>query len=346
MVGAITAQVRRMAEGSTVDIEVENDGLPALPAAVEVALFRIAVEGVTNVVRHAEARSCRVLLGGEDGSAVRGGRGRRSIRPAVDARRWNRRHAGARDRAGRDSGDRPHGRGRPSPCVVPASRAARTDAQYDDRWVIRVVIVDNHSLVRQGLEAVLASAEDVAVVGQAADGRSAVDVVADAEPDVVLMDLQLPELSGLEATRALLEARPETAVLVLTMFEDDDTVHAAIEAGAVGYLLKGADGEDILAAVRSAAAGQAVFGAALAPRLRTFFADRRTAPASFPTSQTGSERSSTSRSRPHERRDRSGAVPLAQDGRQQRLHDPVEAEPLRTRPGDRAGPRRRARTTG
>jgi signal transduction histidine kinase len=70
VVGAITAQVRRMAEGSTVDIEVENDGLPALPAAVEVALFRIAVEGVTNVVRHAEARSCRVLLGGVDGSAV------------------------------------------------------------------------------------------------------------------------------------------------------------------------------------------------------------------------------------------------------------------------------------
>jgi DNA-binding NarL/FixJ family response regulator len=149
--------------------------------------------------------------------------------------------------------------------------------------VIGVVIVDDHSLVRQGLEAVLASAEDVAVVGQAADGSSAVDVVADAEPDVVLMDLQLPELSGLEATREILEARPETAVLVLTMFEDDDTVHAAIAAGAVGYLLKGADGEDILAAVRSAAAGQAVFGAALAQRLRTLFADGPSkSAASFP----------------------------------------------------------------
>jgi DNA-binding NarL/FixJ family response regulator len=148
--------------------------------------------------------------------------------------------------------------------------------------IIRVVIVDDHRLVRQGLEAVLASAEDVAVVGQAADGRAAVDVVGDAEPDVVLMDLQLPEMSGLEATREILEARPETAVLVLTMFEDDDTVHAAITAGAVGYLLKGADGEDILAAVRSAAAGQAVFGAALAQRLRTLFADRPTGSAVFP----------------------------------------------------------------
>jgi DNA-binding NarL/FixJ family response regulator len=138
---------------------------------------------------------------------------------------------------------------------------------------IRVVIVDDHSLVRQGLEAVLASAADIALVGQAADGRGAVDVVGEVEPDVVLMDLQLPGLSGLEATREILAARPDTAVLVLTMFEDDHTVHAAIAAGAVGYLLKGADGEDILAAVRSAAAGQAVFGAALAHRLRTLFAE-------------------------------------------------------------------------
>lgn len=148
---------------------------------------------------------------------------------------------------------------------------------------IRVVIVDDHQLVRQGLEAVLASAADVAVVGQAADGSGAVNVVADTEPDVVLMDLQLPELSGLEATREILSARPDTAILVLTMFEDDDTVHAAIAAGAVGYLLKGADGEDIIAAVHSAAAGQAVFGAALAQRLRTLFADGPTkSAASFP----------------------------------------------------------------
>jgi len=148
---------------------------------------------------------------------------------------------------------------------------------------IRVVLVDDHQLVRQGLEAVLASDADVVVVGQAADGRAAVELVVDTEPDVVLMDLQLPTLSGLEATQQILAARPHTAVLVLTMFEDDDTVHAAIAAGAVGYLLKGADGEDILAAVHSAAAGQAVFGAALAQRLRTLFAQRGADPvASFP----------------------------------------------------------------
>jgi DNA-binding NarL/FixJ family response regulator len=148
---------------------------------------------------------------------------------------------------------------------------------------IRVVIVDDHQLVRQGLEAVLASVPDIALVGQAADGRSAVEMVTEAEPDVVLMDLQLPAMSGLEATREILATRPDTAVLVLTMFEDDATVHAAIASGAVGYLLKGADGEDILAAVRSAAAGQAVFGAALAHRMRTFFAiDPNRSAASFP----------------------------------------------------------------
>jgi DNA-binding NarL/FixJ family response regulator len=148
---------------------------------------------------------------------------------------------------------------------------------------IRVVIVDDHQLVRQGLEAVLASAADIAIVGQATNGRGAVDVVTDTDPDVVLMDLQLPELSGLEATREILAARPDTAILVLTMFEDDDTVHAAIAAGAVGYLLKGADGEDILTAVHSAAAGQAVFGAALAQRLQTLFADGPTkSAATFP----------------------------------------------------------------
>jgi len=148
---------------------------------------------------------------------------------------------------------------------------------------IRVLVVDDHQLVRQGLEAVLASAADIALVGQAADGRGAVDVASEVEPDVILMDLQLPVLSGLDATREILAARPGTAVLVLTMFEDVDTVHAAVAAGAVGYLLKGADGEDILAAVRSAAAGQAVFGSAIAHRLQAFFASTPTrSAAAFP----------------------------------------------------------------
>jgi DNA-binding NarL/FixJ family response regulator len=138
--------------------------------------------------------------------------------------------------------------------------------------VITVVLVDDHPLVRQGLQAVLSGTDDLSVVGQASDGREAVDLVAELKPDVVIMDLQLPGLHGIDATREIMTARPGTAVLVLTMFEDDDMVFSAVSAGAVGYLLKGADGADIVTAVRSAGAGQAVFGAALAQRLRSWFA--------------------------------------------------------------------------
>lgn len=134
-----------------------------------------------------------------------------------------------------------------------------------------VFLADDHPLVRQGLRAVISAADDLDVVGEASDGRAAVDAVLTLGPDVVVMDLQMPGLHGIEATRQILARRPSTAVLVLTMFEDDDTVFAAVGAGAAGYLLKGADGADILAAVRAVAAGQAVFGPSLARRLRDWF---------------------------------------------------------------------------
>lgn len=135
-----------------------------------------------------------------------------------------------------------------------------------------VLVVDDHPLVREGLLAVLSSADDIIAVGEASDGNEAIDLVRQLEPDVVLMDLQMPGMHGIDATRQIVAARPGTAVLVLTMFEDDDMVFSAVSAGAVGYLLKGADGADIVTAVRSASAGQAVFGAALAGRLRSWFA--------------------------------------------------------------------------
>jgi DNA-binding NarL/FixJ family response regulator len=137
--------------------------------------------------------------------------------------------------------------------------------------VTTVVLVDDHPLVRQGLRAVIDSTADVEVLAEAGNGTDAVRLCAERHPDVVLMDLQMPGLHGIDATRAVRQAAPETAVLVLTMFDDDATVFAAVAAGAAGYLLKGADGADIVAAVRAAAAGQAVFGAALAKRLQTWF---------------------------------------------------------------------------
>lgn len=134
-----------------------------------------------------------------------------------------------------------------------------------------VFLADDHPLVRQGLRAVISAAEDLEIVGESGDGREAVDGAVTSGADVVVMDLQMPGLHGIEATRQILARRPTTAVLVLTMFEDDDTVFAAVKAGAAGYLLKGADGTDILAAVRAVAAGQAVFGPSLARRLRDWF---------------------------------------------------------------------------
>jgi DNA-binding NarL/FixJ family response regulator len=149
--------------------------------------------------------------------------------------------------------------------------------------VTRVLLADDHPMVRQGLRAVLANAGEIEVVGEAGNGIEAVDRAVALKPDVVLLDLQMPELHGIEATREITTRCPRAAVLVLTMFEDDDTVVAAVTAGAVGYLLKGADGADIVTAVRAAAAGQAVFGAALAGRLRNLFTNTQPQPAgAFP----------------------------------------------------------------
>ncbi|WP_199880891.1 response regulator transcription factor [Streptomyces kebangsaanensis] len=138
--------------------------------------------------------------------------------------------------------------------------------------MIRVLLADDHPLVRQGMRAVLDTVGDIEVAGEAGDGREAVRQAVELQPDVIVMDLQLPGLHGIEATRQIRTQVPHAAVLVLTMFEDDATVFAAVQAGALGYLVKGADGADIVAAIHAAAAGQPVFGAALAGRLRTWFA--------------------------------------------------------------------------
>jgi DNA-binding NarL/FixJ family response regulator len=120
-----------------------------------------------------------------------------------------------------------------------------------------VLLVDDHPLVRAGLTALLGSTDDLHVAGEASGGEQAVLLSSELEPDVVLMDLSMPGMDGIEATRRLLELRPETHVVVLTSFHDQDRVAQALAAGAVGYLLKDSDPRDVLAAVRSAARGHA-----------------------------------------------------------------------------------------
>ena len=129
--------------------------------------------------------------------------------------------------------------------------------------MIRVLIADDHPLVIQGLGAVIAGADDITVAGEAANGCDAVRRTVETQPDVAILDLDMPELHGLEATKQIREQCPSTAVLILTMFDDDDTVRAAFQAGAAGYLLKGAEGTHVLTAIRSAAAGHTVLSAEL-----------------------------------------------------------------------------------
>jgi len=142
---------------------------------------------------------------------------------------------------------------------------------------ITVVIADDHPVFRDGLRALIEATSDLDLVGEAADGTTAIDVAAAGLPDVVVMDLQMPGLDGVEATRRLATLAPRCRVLVLTMFEDDASVFAAMRAGARGYLVKGADAAEIVGAIRAVAAGEAVFGAALATRILGFFASPRAA---------------------------------------------------------------------
>ena len=137
---------------------------------------------------------------------------------------------------------------------------------------LRVVVVDDHPLFRDGLAMLLGSVPGLAVVGTAADGAAAVELAREEQPDVVVMDVQMPVLDGIEATRRITSDSPSTGVVVLTMSEDDSTVFAAVRAGARGYLLKGADQEEVLRAITTVASGSAVFGPALARRITEFFA--------------------------------------------------------------------------
>jgi len=121
--------------------------------------------------------------------------------------------------------------------------------------VTRVLLVDDHQLVRAGLAALLAAADDLEVVGEAANGEEALDVAARTSPDVVLMDLSMPVMDGVAGTRALLAAQPAVKVVVLTSFSDRQRVTEALAAGAIGYLLKDSAPKDLVAGVRSAAAG-------------------------------------------------------------------------------------------
>lgn len=136
----------------------------------------------------------------------------------------------------------------------------------------RIFVADDHTLFRDGLRALFKSIPAVELVGEAEEGQSAVAGVAELQPDVVLMDIQMPGLNGIEATRQIISTSPHVGVIVVTMLEDDDSVFAAMKAGARGYLLKGADQEQMMRTIEAVAKGEALFGSGIAERVMNFFA--------------------------------------------------------------------------
>jgi DNA-binding NarL/FixJ family response regulator len=155
---------------------------------------------------------------------------------------------------------------------------------HDGQVTLRILLADDHPVVRTGLRSLIETIEDLEVVGEAADGEQALHEALLLRPDVVLMDVRMDGVGGVEATRSIRAAVPETAVLMLTMYDDDATVFTAMQAGARGYLLKGATQDEIVNAVRAVAAGQAIFGPAVAARMLGFFSSPPAAPESpFPT---------------------------------------------------------------
>ncbi|MBK9710631.1 MAG: response regulator transcription factor [Kouleothrix sp.] len=149
---------------------------------------------------------------------------------------------------------------------------------------IRVLIVDDHPLFRDGLRALLSSVADTEVVGEATGGDEAIGLAGSLQPDIILMDINMPGVNGIEATRRIVQASPHIGILVVTMFEDDDSVFSAMRAGARGYLLKGADQAEVLRAIHAVASGEAIFSPAIAVRLMRFFASPSPAapPQAFP----------------------------------------------------------------
>ncbi len=181
------------------------------------------------------------------------------------------------------------------PRLTPATNLAPSSGRAEDEKLaheeeetggamerIRILIADDHPLFRDGLRVLLESVPDMQVIGEAATGDEAASKAHTLQPDLILMDIKMPGLNGLEATRRILQSNPHIRILILTMFEDDESVFAAVGAGARGYMLKGVVQEETLHAIRAVASGEAVFGPTIAKRLIQYFSSIRPAGTSRP----------------------------------------------------------------
>ena len=204
---------------------------------------------------------------------------------------------------------------------------------------IRVLVADDQSMVRAGFRMLLAGEQDIEVVAEASNGLEAIDKAARFHPTVVLMDIRMPELDGLEATRRILAADNGARILILTTFDLDEYVYEALTAGASGFVLKDDPPEQLLAAIRTVAAGDALLSPTITKRVIKQFArmPRRDASQGARRSQRARTRGlSPDRPWPFERRDRAGALHQRDDRQDARHAHPPEAQPPRPRPGSRA----------
>jgi len=145
---------------------------------------------------------------------------------------------------------------------------------------IRILVADDHALFREGVNAILKSVPDIEIVGEAGSGKEVLALASDLTPDVILMDIQMPDINGVEATQRILKIRPDVGIIIVTMLEDDDSLFSAMRAGARGYVLKGADKAEMLKSIRAVASGEALFGPAIAVRLLNFFHNNPSQPKS------------------------------------------------------------------
>ena len=236
--------VLQSVHGDAVALSLEGDAEPRAGAA---EVLRIAQEALQNALRHAHATARRrPARRDRRAPARRRGRRRRRLRPR------RARPALAPPRPDLDGGARPRARRHAEHRLAPGRR---DDRRARGAAVIRVLIADDHAVVREGLRAFLALQDDVEVVGEAADGEEAVQAVVRLEPDVALVDLVMPRVDGIEAIGRIRAERPQTRVIVLTSFVDEDKMLPAVRAGAVGYLLKDVAPQDLVSAIRTVHGG-------------------------------------------------------------------------------------------
>ena len=252
-----------------VQVEVDWHGSrEPLPADIDLSAFRIIQEAVTNVVRHARTAQCRVSIGQQDGQlsieVTDSGRGGSTAGTGYGI-------TGMRERAALlggnfSAGPRPGGGFRVAARLpLPAPPGPMT---------IQVILADDQPLVRAGLRRLIEQTPDIDVAGEAGTGAEAVQLVRDSGPDVVMMDIRMPGMDGIEATQLITAGDTHARVLVLTTFDDDDYVYGALRAGASGFLVKDMALEDILTAIRVVAAGDAIIAPGVTRRLIAQFASQ------------------------------------------------------------------------